>query len=641
MPFSHDIAGGQGNLIATSIQSPNYDEAAGTGWQISKDGTATFYAIDLPGYQSGTLVTFSAAEPSDPVDGQIWYNISEGLAASVYGPGGWTPYYIGGDAIASETITGGNIASATIEPGNIASLTASLIGNLGVLNPNPYFTGGDDTGWSATNGTITVTGTPPSGAPYKYALEYVNNGSANGYAEEVTGKFPVTPGQQYMATAWLYNTGTGATGAIRLSIDWYDGSTYVSTSTGNVTVTTGTWTQATEVFTAPSSGIDAGVVKFGTQTGDGSTVYGQAIIVMPQVPGALIEAGTVTANQIESGTITAGLLESGIVVSGIVDGTLIEASQFVVDETGSGTGLFVYDATPASGTPPIVSATSSDVDPYGNSVRPGDAQTGVPEIIVTGATPSVSGATPTYIQLAPGSTADATFQAAALNIGAGYPGEGFPGKVTSGISGSSPASLITAITAPETTSGGTSTSGQSYLELFTSTNAAPGFGLTGASDYGSYELGMQTASGTSGTYSQFSVTTDAGDVMILLPDLVLMTCQLVAQEPGSPGTSEAWHEAKLASGWENNGGAYAPMRYRLLPDGNLQIDGLVKSTSASATTIFTLPTGYIPAYDAEFPVTSGTDSRYGFLIANTGVVEGLSISASGQLVEIHVIIPLD
>lgn len=39
--FQHDIAGGQGNLIATSVQSPNFVTGS-AGWQIRKDGSAEF-----------------------------------------------------------------------------------------------------------------------------------------------------------------------------------------------------------------------------------------------------------------------------------------------------------------------------------------------------------------------------------------------------------------------------------------------------------------------------------------------------------------------------------------------------------------------------------------------------------------------
>jgi hypothetical protein len=36
--FAHDIAGGNGNLIATSVQSPNFQHLV-SGWQLSKSGT--------------------------------------------------------------------------------------------------------------------------------------------------------------------------------------------------------------------------------------------------------------------------------------------------------------------------------------------------------------------------------------------------------------------------------------------------------------------------------------------------------------------------------------------------------------------------------------------------------------------------
>ena len=46
--FRHDIAGGDGDLIATSVQSPDY-VAGATGWQIRKDGSAEFNNVLIRG----------------------------------------------------------------------------------------------------------------------------------------------------------------------------------------------------------------------------------------------------------------------------------------------------------------------------------------------------------------------------------------------------------------------------------------------------------------------------------------------------------------------------------------------------------------------------------------------------------------
>lgn len=47
---------------------------------------------------------------------------------------------------------------------------------------------------------------------------------------------------------------------------------------------------------------------------------------------------------------------------------IVRATQVVVFGTGAGTGLFVYNGTPALGNPPIFWATSAAADPFGNVI---------------------------------------------------------------------------------------------------------------------------------------------------------------------------------------------------------------------------------------------------------------------------------
>lgn len=119
--FSHDIAGGNGNLIAESVQSPNFIHGV-QGWRIARDGSAEFQDVILPSGGGGTVVTFSATEPLDRKDGDVWYNTANGLEASVWSgtTSTWVPYQIGTGAIASgvgisaPVITGGTIEGASI-----------------------------------------------------------------------------------------------------------------------------------------------------------------------------------------------------------------------------------------------------------------------------------------------------------------------------------------------------------------------------------------------------------------------------------------------------------------------------------------------------------------------------------------------
>jgi hypothetical protein len=274
------------------------------------------------------------------------------------------------------------------------SLTASLIGPLGVLNANPYFTGGDGSGWNGFNGTFSVSSTPPAGAPFPYAgLFSIVTPGAGAAAEESGQSFRAVPGVQYLLTAWVYTAQTSVT----LGFDWLDSShTYLSTGSQAVTVPANTWTLATVVLTSPASTAWA-YPRIAPADGAGHTVYFQAILALPQVPGSLIQAGTITAtqiaantitaaqiaahtitatqilagtitateiagttitaaqiaantitaSQIASGTITAGLLAAGIVKAGIVDSTVVTGATIVADGTSG--QILVYSGTPASG----------------------------------------------------------------------------------------------------------------------------------------------------------------------------------------------------------------------------------------------------------------------------------------------------
>lgn len=50
--WGQDIAGGNGDLVVTSIQSPNF-ETGETGWQAAKDGSAEFNNLNIRGTFSG------------------------------------------------------------------------------------------------------------------------------------------------------------------------------------------------------------------------------------------------------------------------------------------------------------------------------------------------------------------------------------------------------------------------------------------------------------------------------------------------------------------------------------------------------------------------------------------------------------
>lgn len=74
MSFSHSPVGGQGNLVATQIQSPNFEHGI-QGWRIAKDGSAEFQDVILPTGSGGAVVYFQATAPVNPNVGDVWFQI--------------------------------------------------------------------------------------------------------------------------------------------------------------------------------------------------------------------------------------------------------------------------------------------------------------------------------------------------------------------------------------------------------------------------------------------------------------------------------------------------------------------------------------------------------------------------------------
>ncbi|HYS37272.1 MAG TPA: hypothetical protein VEO01_16770 [Pseudonocardiaceae bacterium] len=238
----------------------------------------------------------------------------------------------------------------------ISPVTASAIGYIGVLNANPYFTGGDVTGWAerAGSGTVSVVNTQPSGSPYTYALKLISDSSGLGEAwEPGPPAFPVVFGSQYMVTGLFYTPGT----SVSLGLSFLLAGSWVSDVVNTFTVTPNTWTQLTAVVTAPSSGVDSAGPVFSTP-GQVSTytMYGQAVTALPQVPGGLIQTGTVTATQIAA----------GVVVAGIINGTTVDTATLEVASSGTGNGIFVYNGVPNFGNLIISMTGQAGTDAYGN-----------------------------------------------------------------------------------------------------------------------------------------------------------------------------------------------------------------------------------------------------------------------------------
>lgn len=323
LQWGNPVVGGSGTtLVRTAIQSPDFVHGA-TGWRLGRDGSLEAHDVVIPEGSGGTVVTFGPTAPTAPNTGDVWYNTNGGLKANVWSGSAWVPYQIGTGAIAPAAIT----------PDRIASLTASLIGNTGgVLNSNPYLTGGDDTGYGVYNGTLSVVsgGSLPAGAPSTYAGLYTQTGQWGNPYQIVMLPGSADPYQIFVtvwvnsASATVWNKITPATNGVNGADIWK-----------SHTVPVNTWVQISDVVTIPAGATSASVGPSLNSATSGS-IYFWGMTVMPQVSGALIQAGTVTAAQ----------LAAGIVYAGIVDGTLIEGAQFVA--YGANGQILAYSGPPAA-----------------------------------------------------------------------------------------------------------------------------------------------------------------------------------------------------------------------------------------------------------------------------------------------------
>lgn len=152
--FQHDIAGGGGDLVAVSVQSPNFVHGV-SGWQIARDGSAEFQDVILPA-GTGLTATFAATAPASPATGDLWYNTSAGLEVSQWDGSAWVAYQIGTGAIASGAITASRLAAGIVYAGIVNATTINAA----------TFTGSTFEGTDFiinTSGAFFYSGTPASG----------------------------------------------------------------------------------------------------------------------------------------------------------------------------------------------------------------------------------------------------------------------------------------------------------------------------------------------------------------------------------------------------------------------------------------------------------------------------------------------
>ena len=99
----------------------------------------------------------------------------------------------------------------------------------------------------------------------------------------------------------------------------------------------------------------------------------------------------------------------------------------------------------------------------------------------------------------------------------------------------------------------------------------------------------------------------------------VISSTILAFDPNSAGNAESWHTLTLTNGW---GGTF---RYRMLPDGTVEVQGAITSNSATSFTVGTMTSGYVPANTEYIAAGANANVASGIapflqVIASTGVV---------------------
>jgi hypothetical protein len=147
---------------------------------------------------------------------------------------------LAGDTIqlAGYQTSGSTLSTSTGDPPRLVIAWVSAPGVPGVINPNPYLSGGSVTGWAGFGGSVSIAGTLPAGWPYPDAMLFTpNDTESSASAEENVSPFAVTAGDWYGVSSWVQAAGTTQ---VLLGFDWLNSSHgFISSSHEAVTVTAG------------------------------------------------------------------------------------------------------------------------------------------------------------------------------------------------------------------------------------------------------------------------------------------------------------------------------------------------------------------------------------------------------------------
>lgn len=287
----------------------------------------------------------------------------------------------------------------------------------------------------------------------------------------------------------------------------------------------------------------------------------------------------------------------GVGVQAGVSNQVIIAQYVII--AGAGGGWFIYSGTPAKGNPPIAWGTSGTTDPFGNPL-PSDSTLGI--------------------------ASTATFAAGDTIISP-------DGIVAYNGTPAANGMLLSQASVPFTDPFGNQVPDGFTTYLSGSPGGAQSIALDGQI-WQIYNTGGNASQQGSWTYTS-TYWQDATQAMFSTP--------LYGQQPGEPtGTAASWVTAALPAG------ATGTLRYKTMPDNTVLVDcSLSFSSGQSGTiTLFTLPAGWVPAVQADFPcrvftATAPATAEWGGRVTTGGVVEAVALPAGTTGVFFCQPVPLD
>jgi hypothetical protein len=144
---------------------------------------------------------------------------------------------------------------------------------------------------------------------------------------------------------------------------------------------------------------------------------------------------------------------------------------------------------------------------------------------------------------------------------------------------------------------GTDQSGNSYFRDFVSYSGGAAGSVYSQMTSGNIRFGIISDAGTGSGGSINLLTSPVLQIQFASPepfaftdDIVFASGQFAYAGTDSQGqVKETWHNLTLTNGWTGT------FRYRLLPDGRVEVDVNISSAAATAFVCGTMPAAYIPA----------------------------------------------